>query len=567
MLILPPKPIWSTACLDWERRIVARESLIPFSPLFPDEAAAAMSVFTSLRLVDVEGKPTIGEVSPAWILDFAAAIFGAYDRHKVMDPLVARSLIREFFLLVSKKNTKSTLAAAIMLTVAARNWRESAEFLIVAPTVEVAGNSFKPAQDMIAADEELTEIFQVQPHIKTITSRINGTALKVVAADADAVSGKKATAVLIDEYWLFGKRADAENMLKEATGGLISRPEGFVIGLSTMSDEPPAGIFEKKLKYFRGVRDGKIVDPKSLGVLYEFPDDMVKAKAHLEPANFYITNPNLGVSVDTEYLIDLIAKAKEEGEDSLRVTQSKHLNIEMGMNLRSDSWVGAKYWEVGADPAVTLEYILANSEVAAVGIDGGGLDDLLGLAVLGRELGTDRWMAWAHAWAHPSVLKYRPEIATILRGLAEQGQATLVENLGEDIDGVIGICKQVDAAGILAKVGLDPMGVGQIVDALEDAGIEADRIIGISQGWKLSGSIKTVERKLADKTFIHGAQPLMQWVVGNARVIPAGNAITINKAISGSAKIDPLMALFNTVHLMSLNPESMAAKKSLVQAW
>ncbi len=54
---------------------------------------------------------------------------------------------------------------------------------------------------------------------------------------------------------------------------------------------------------------------------------------------------------------------------------------------------------------------------------------------------------------------------------------------------------------------------------------------------------------------MHGGQPLMAWCVGNARVEPRGNAILITKQASGRGKIDPLMALFNAVSLMSLNPE------------
>ena len=45
----------------------------------------------------------------------------------------------------------------------------------------------------------------------------------------------------------------------------------------------------------------------------------------------------------------------------------------------------------------------------------------------------------------------------------------------------------------------------QIVDASDEVGIsKQDRIIGISQGWKLTGGVKTAERKLADGSFRHG---------------------------------------------------------------
>lgn len=542
---------WTTACPDWEKRILASESLVPVVPLFPTERTEAMEVFKQLRVADMAGKPTMGEVSRDWIIDFVGSVFGSYD------PEQGRRLITEFFLLISKKNTKSTTAAGIMLTALIRNWRHSAEFLILAPTIEIANNSFFPARDMVNSDDELSELLQVQDHTRTITHRLTGATLKVVAADSDTVGGKKATGVLIDELWLFGKRPNAENMLREACGGLASRPEGFTIFLSTQSDEPPAGVFRQKLNYARGVRDGRINDKRFLPVIYEFPEEMIKANKHRDPANFFVTNPNMGASVDTEFLLREFQKANEDGEESMRGFLAKHLNVEIGLALRSDRWAGAEFWEAQARPAgVSFEYLLDRSEVIDVGIDGGGLDDLLGFAAIGRDRDTREWLLWTHAWAHPSVLIRRKSEAARFHDFAREGHLTLVKTIGDDVAEVAELVARVEMAGLLDKVGVDPAGVGAILDALVAAEVPEEKVIGISQGWKLGGAIKTTERRLAEGGLVHGGQPLMNWCCGNARVEPRGNSILITKQASGFAKIDPLMATFNAVSLISLNPQA-----------
>jgi phage terminase large subunit-like protein len=169
-----------------------------------------MDYFRGLKIVDAPGGPTMGEVCKPWVLDFVRVIFGS------CDPETGRRLIRYFLLLIAKKNSKSATAAGIGITFPLRNWRHSAEALILAPTIEVAGNSFQPARDMIKASEELGEYLHVQDHIRTITHKHTGATLKVVAADNETVSGKKASLVIIDEFWLFGKRANAERSTEVA---------------------------------------------------------------------------------------------------------------------------------------------------------------------------------------------------------------------------------------------------------------------------------------------------------------------------------------------------------------
>lgn len=551
---MKPYPEWSTSCLDWERRIVAGESIIP-PPIFTDQAEQALGIFKQLRVVDLPGKPTFGECSEQWVFDFVAAIFGGYDAE------TGKQLIREYGLLISKKNTKSTIAAGIMLTALILCWREEEEHLILAPTKEVADNSFKPAAAMVREDDELKALFHIQDHIRTITHRVNRNSLKVVAADSDTVSGKKAGRVMVDELWLFGKQAKAAAMFMEALGGQVSRDEGWVIYLTTQSDEPPAGVFKEKLDYWRAVRDGKINDPKTLGILYEFPELLLATMGYMKPENFYVTNPNLGRSVSAEWLEDNLRKNQAKRDGSFQQFLAKHLNVEIGLNLRTDRWAGADFWQKRGDKTLTLDTLLERSEVAVVGIDGGGLDDLLGLTVIGRERETGTWLWWSHGWAHKIALERRQEIAPALRDFEQDGDLTIVENPGDDVVQVADLICQVRDAGLLPEeksIGVDAAGIGDIVDELtsEARGFTMEQIVGISQGWRLGAAIKTAERKVAGGGVLHSGSRMMAWCVGNARVEPKGNAILITKQVSGSAKIDPLMAGFNAVSLMTLSPQA-----------
>jgi phage terminase large subunit-like protein len=546
-------PEYSTACKDWADRLKSGRSIIP-PPIYPEQAHQALEIFKELRVVDLPGKPTFRECTDQWVFDFVAAIFGGYEAE------TGQQLIREFFLLISKKNTKSTIAAGIMLTATILCWREDEEHLILAPTKEVADNSFKPAAGMIRADEELSALFHVQDHIRTITHRVTKACLKVVAADTDTVSGKKSGRVLVDEHWLFGKKSNAEAMFMEALGGQISRDEGWVIYLTTQSDEPPSGVFRDKLQYFRDVRDGKITDPRSLGILYEFPDDMIESKAYLQPENFKITNPNIGRSVSREWLEDNLRKNQPKTDGAFQQFLAKHLNVEIGMNLRSDRWSGADFWQDAADSSLTLDELFRRSEVVVFGIDGGGLDDLLGLCAIGREKKTRKWLHWAHAWAHKIVLERRKDIASKLRDFEKLKQLTIVDRPGQDIIELADVISKARDLKLLPEknaIGVDAAGIGDIVNELQspDRKFTGDHIVAVSQGWRLNGAIKTVERMVAGGEFIHGGTDLMAWSVGNAKVVQVGNAITINKQVSGTAKIDPLMATFDAASLMALNPE------------
>lgn len=545
---------WNLACPDWEQRLREGRAPIPDLPLTA-HGTRAVAVYDKLRLSDVDGTPALADASGDWFREIVRAMFGGYD------PKTRTRYIRELFALVPKKNSKTTYGAlGLMLTALLLNQRPHAPFLMTAPVQDVADLAFEQIEGAIALDPVLEKKLWVRGHLKEIIHRETKAKLEIITFDPKIITGKKVVGALIDEVHVLGKMARADKALLQLRGGMQPYPEAFLAMITTQSDEPPAGVFKDELQKARDIRDGKR-QGAMLPVLYEFPAEMQadKTQPWRDPANWSMVTPNLGRSIQLQRLIDECADEEAKGEGALRTWASQHLNVQIGLALLANAWAGAKFWErQGKRPGMTLAQLLERSEVVTVGIDGGGLDDLLGLAVIGREIGTGKWLVWAHAWAHPVALEQRKSEESRYRDLESAGGLTIIEELPGDVTAVAAIVSEVQASGLLDKVGMDPEKTHKVMlQALVDIGIPESSCLGISQGWKLVGAMTVAERKLAEGEMEHGAQDLMAWSVSNAKIEPKGNASLITKQASGTAKIDPLMALLNAVTLMAQNPAAM----------
>jgi phage terminase large subunit-like protein len=545
---------WDTSCKDWEKRILTRQTLVPDLPLDKGEADRAERIFNRLRLPDVIGQPTMAECGTEWLLPIVRAIFGSYD------PDSNRRNLSEFFFLVPKKNSKSSGAAAILVTTMIVNRRPMAEGLLIAPTKQIADIAFKQAWGIIRADAELAKLFHPQQHIRTITHRNSGATLQIKAADTDVITGSKATYTLIDETHVFAKKSRAADVFVELRGALAARPDGFLMQVTTQSKEPPSGVFKQELGTARKVRDGAMKLPL-LPILYELPAKYAEDGAWRDRRLWPLVNPNLGRSVSEDFLETQLLKAEEDGPEAIALLASQHFNVQIGLGQRGDRWPGAEFWSRRGDRSLTLDAILDQSDVVTVGIDGGGLDDLFGMAVLGRHKASKRWLLWSHAWCHTSVLERRKSLVQKLRDFEADGDLTIVDDALEDITEIVSVIERIKDRGLLAYVGVDPAGFGQFVDALAGIGVtqEAKLLVGVSQGYKMMNAIKATERKLADGTLVHGGSGMMAWCVSNLKIEATATSIRATKQHAGDAKIDPAMALFDAVDPMLTNPTSHSA--------
>lgn len=542
---------WSFACPDWEQRLHDGRSLVPPLPIDTAEGNRAVAVFNKLRLPDVPGTPDLAEAGADWFRDIVRALFGS------IDPVTGARRVREAFCLVPKKNSKTTYGALFMLTALLLNRRPRALFILTGPTQDVADLAFGQIKGAIELDLVLKKLLNVRDHLKSIEHMQSGAKLEVMTFDPKILTGQKPAGILIDELHVSAKMPRAASAIRQLRGGMLPTPEAFMMFITTQSEEPPVGVFRAELMKARQVRDG-LLDAPMLPVLYEFPEAMQKDRqVWSNPIHWRLVTPNNGKSITVERLAADFKVEEAAGEEAVRAWATQHLNVEVGLALRSDGWTGARFWEQGADETLSLDAILDRSDVVCVGIDGGGADDLLGLAVIGRERQTRRWLHWAHALVTPVGLEARKTNAAIYADFQQDGDLTVVNRMPEDLEWLVGVVDRINKLGLLAGVGVDPAGTGTVVDALAEIGVtqQDKNLIGITQGIRLMGPIKTLERRLMDGTFKHCDQPLMAWCVSNAKVEAMATAVRIARHASGYGKIDPLMATFNAAALMETNPQ------------
>lgn len=542
------------ACPDWWERLQRGQMPMAEVPLNADRAAKALAFFNRLRLPDVPGNPPLAEACGEWFRDILVAFLASED------PETKQRLVVELLCMVPKKNSKTTYVAALGLTALFMEEAPNRQMLIVAPSQNISERCFDQAQGMIRLDATLDAIFKVQDHLKCITRRKTGTRLDVKTFDTSIVTGEIPVLTIIDELHELGKKAKAAAVMQQIRGGGITKQGGQVLMITTQSDEPPAGIWKTELQKARAIRDGKGGSaPILLPVLYEFPASFQKDQAFWgDQRNWHILLPNINRSIDPQRLVADYENNGRATPEAEQIWASQHLNIEIGVGLGHDGWRGAEFWDLRADEALTLEALIARAEVAVVGADGGGLDDLFGVCVIGREKVTRRWLVWCHAFAHPKVLEVRKEIATRLRDFEAEGSLTFCE-VSEYVARIAEIAAKVRDAGLLPEknaVGFDPNNIAAFVDALALRQIDGAMLHRLRQGPALSPALWGLEHKLSDDTLSHDGSALMAWSVGNVRIEVKGNGNMATKQAAGRAKIDPVIAMLCAAILMSWNPEA-----------
>ena len=323
----------------------------------------------------------------------------------------------------------------------------------------------------------------IRDHIKTIHDRRTKANTKIKTVDKKIVTGAVPAFALIDELHLLGKDSNAEAIIGQLKGGMVTVPGAFWAMITTQSFDPPAGVFKSELKIAApfGTARRPASTPCRCRTNSVSSNNGTRSSGRIPHSGIGCSRMSAGrcgsrrLRRTTLPSRSRISARFVSGRRNISTSKS-------ASRFMTTAGRAPTIGEAAAEPELTLEELLRRCDVVVMGGDGGGLDDLLGLAVLGREKGTRRWLLWCLGWCYAKVLERRKEIGPRLRDFESRGELTIVEALGDDMKAVTDIARQVRASGKTPcknAVGVDPAGLGSLVDALVLAGFTTEQIVDV----------------------------------------------------------------------------------------
>lgn len=232
-----------------------------------------------------------------WQKALVSVIFGIVDENNYRQ-------FREIILLVARKNGKSLFAAAIMAYVSFLDGEYGAEIYCLAPKLEQAEIVYSCFWQICLAEEELRQRIEKRGRMSDYYISETNTIIKKIAFNAKKSDGFNPHAVVCDEIasWVGDAGKKQYEVMKSALG---ARRQPFILSCTT-SGYVNEGIYDELFK--RGTRFllGDSKEKRLLPVFYMI-DDEEKWNDINELAK---SNPNLGVSVSVDYMLEEIAIAE-----------------------------------------------------------------------------------------------------------------------------------------------------------------------------------------------------------------------------------------------------------------
>lgn len=448
-----------------------------------------------------------------WQKALVSLIFGIYETE------TKKRRFREILLVVARKNGKSLLASAICKYVWMLDGGFGARVFCVAPKLEQADIIYDNVWAMTELDPEWRELRDMiqetkdgRGNITVDTSMLakrrksdiclpgTNSTVKKIAFSAKKSDGFNPSLTVCDEIaaWEGDKGLKQYEVMKSGMGAReIGEKPGLIISCTT-SGYINDGIFDELMKRSTRFLLGDSKEKRLLPVLYMI-DDVDKWNDINELRK---SNPNLGISVSVDYMLEEIAIA--EGSLSKRAEFiTKYCNIKQNS---SQAWLSSQIVEKCAGEPLHLDDFRHCYAVA--GIDLSQTRDLTAATVV-IEKGGELYV-FAKFWLPAEKIDDAiardgvPYQAYIQRGILEPSGENFVD-YHDCYNWLVSLVREYEILPL--KVGYDRYSADYLTQDLKAAGFQCDDVY---QGENLFGVMQETEGLIEDGKIHIGDNDLLK---------------------------------------------------------
>ncbi len=433
-----------------------------------------------------EGRDDLLELE-LWQKAFVSVVFGIVGADGLRQ-------FREVVLIIARKNGKSLFAAAIIAYCTFLDGEYGAKVYCVAPKLDQADIVYSAFWQTIQKEPELAALIKRRKSDYYIES--TNSSVKKIAFNAKKSDGFNPSLTVCDEIasWPGQSGLKQYEVMKSALG---ARKQPLILSISTSGYENE-GIYDELMKRCTRFLLGDSRERRLAPFLYMI-DDIEKWNDINELRK---SNPNLGVSVSVDYLLEEIAVA--EGSLSKKAEfLTKYCNIKQNS---SQAWLNAQDVEKVSSTALSLEDFRGSYCVG--GIDLSRTTDLTACTIIIEKAGK------MYVFAKFFLPGERIEEATARDGLpytAYVQRGLLVpsgDNFVDYHDCLTWFCKLVEEYQIYPlKIGYDRYTAQYLVQDMKQYGFHMDDVF---QGFNLTSVIRETEGLVRDGAFNIGDNDLLK---------------------------------------------------------
>ena len=458
-----------------------------------------------------------------WQRALISAVFGIVDERGLRQ-------FREVFVLLARKGGKSLLASGIAQYMAYADGEYGADVFFLAPKLDQADIVYNDFLNSVEAEPELSEITKRR---KTdVYVEQTNTQIKKIAFSQKKSDGFNPHLTVCDEIAAWPGDAGIKQY-EVMTSALGSRAQPLILSITT-ANYLEGGIYDDLLKRSTRLLLGDSRERRLLPFLY-----MIDDVAHWsELSELAKAQPNLGVSVGVDYMLDEITKA-EHSLPAKAEFLCKYCNIKQSSAL---AWLPAVAVEGAGGEALRLEDFTGTYAVA--GVDLSRTTDLTAAVVAIR-----RGETW-HLFARFFMPSEKLEEATARDGVpyrayVERGFLTLSgENFVDYRDVYTWLTELVEKYRILPlRVMYDKYSAQYLIHDLAAYGFVCDDCY---QGFNMTPAIRQVEGLFRDGRIRIGDNDLLKIHLLNAALKhePQTDRVKLVK-LSETAHVDGTAALLD----------------------